>query len=78
MQTRVTILGHTQRGGNPTVHDRLMAFEFSTLAVGRLFTEKSTNEVVVFKESKFEFVCVEDVNEGEYEIDLELLKLLNY
>jgi 6-phosphofructokinase 1 len=78
MQTRVTILGHTQRGGNPTVHDRLMAFEFSTLAVGRLFLEKSTNEVVVFKGSKFEFVCVEDINKGEYKIDLELLKLLNF
>lgn len=76
MQTRVTILGHTQRGGNPTVYDRLMAFEFTTLAVNKLLFEESINEVVVFKRSKFDFICVEDINDGEYKIDSKLLKIL--
>jgi 6-phosphofructokinase 1 len=32
-ETRVTVLGHLQRGGSPTVHDRLMATRFGTAAV---------------------------------------------
>ena len=34
--SRVTVLGHTQRGGSPSVYDRRMAFEFTTLAVDEL------------------------------------------
>jgi 6-phosphofructokinase 1 len=32
-ETRVTVLGHLQRGGSPTVHDRLMATRFGATAV---------------------------------------------
>jgi 6-phosphofructokinase 1 len=32
-ETRVTVLGHLQRGGSPTVHDRLMATRFGVAAV---------------------------------------------
>jgi 6-phosphofructokinase 1 len=36
MTSRVTVLGHVQRGGSPTVHDRRMAAEFVTRAVDDL------------------------------------------
>ncbi len=75
MQARVTILGHTQRGGNPTVYDRLMAFQYARLAVDKLLNDKSSHEVVVFKDSKFEFVSIEYINSGRYKIDPELLAL---
>jgi 6-phosphofructokinase 1 len=75
MQARVTILGHTQRGGNPTVYDRLMAFKFARMAVDKLVSSKKSHEVVVFKDSKFEFVSIEYVNSGKYEIEPELLAL---
>jgi len=75
MQSRVTILGHTQRGGNPTVYDRLMAFEFTRLAVDRLVKNEKTDEVVVYKDGKFEFVGIKYINSGKFEIDSQLLEL---
>lgn len=36
MDARMSILGHTQRGGSPTVMDRLRAFEFVTVAIDSL------------------------------------------
>ena len=75
MQSRVTILGHTQRGGNPTVYDRLMAFEFARLAVDRLIKNEKTDEVVVYKDGKFEFVKIKYINSEKIEIDSKLLEL---
>jgi len=75
MQARVTILGHTQRGGNPTVYDRLMAFKFTSMAVTKLLKEENIGEVVVFKNSKFEFVSINYINSEKYQIDKELLTL---
>lgn len=75
MQARVTILGHTQRGGNPTVYDRLMAFKFARMAVDKLLEDEKACEVIVYKKSKFEFVSIEYINSAKYEIDPELLAL---
>lgn len=75
MQARVTILGHTQRGGNPTVYDRLMAFKFASMAVDKLLGGEKSHEVVVFRDSKFEFVSIEYINSQKYQLDPELLAL---
>jgi 6-phosphofructokinase 1 len=75
IQARVTILGHTQRGGNPTVYDRLMAFKFSRMAVDKLLSSKDVHEVVVFKNSEFKFVSIEKINSARYEIEPEFLEL---
>ncbi len=75
IETRATILGHVQRGGNPTVFDRLMASEFTTYAVDYLLENEKSNTVIVYKNSQFEFVSIEYVNSGKYEIKKELLDL---
>ena len=75
MQARVTILGHTQRGGNPTVYDRLTAFEFARLAVDKLVNGSKVDEIVVYKDGRFGFVSSRYVNSGKFEIDDELLGL---
>ncbi len=75
MQARVTILGHTQRGGKPTVYDRLMAFKFTRMAVDKLLNDEKSYQVVVFKDSEFEFVSIEHINSQKYQIDPELLIL---
>ena len=75
VETRATILGHVQRGGNPTVYDRLMACEFTMFAVDYILENEKSNSVIVYKESKFEFVSIEYVNSGKYEIRQELLDL---
>jgi 6-phosphofructokinase 1 len=41
LQTRVTILGHIQRGGRPTAFDRLLAARFGMRAVEALVAGKS-------------------------------------
>ncbi len=75
IETRATILGHVQRGGNPTVFDRLMAFEFVAYGVDKLLSDSSANAVVVYKDSKFTFESIEYVNSAKYTIKPELLKL---
>jgi 6-phosphofructokinase 1 len=76
IETRATILGHIQRGGNPTVHDRLMAVEFVTFAIDKIL-EKDTNEglVIVHKDGKFDFVTIDYVNSSRYSIKQSLLDM---
>ncbi|MEA3228454.1 MAG: 6-phosphofructokinase, partial [Campylobacterota bacterium] len=40
IETRVTVLGHIQRGGNPTIYDRLMAYKFITYAIDTLLSKR--------------------------------------
>ena len=51
IDTRATVLGHVQRGGNPTVRDRNMASRYGNAAV-ELLKQGIGNRVVAFKESK--------------------------
>ncbi|MDN7024292.1 6-phosphofructokinase [Methanoculleus sp. FWC-SCC1] len=45
METRVTVLGHVQRGGSPTAHDRVLATRFGVRAV-ELIREKNYGKMV--------------------------------
>lgn len=76
IETRATILGHIQRGGNPTVYDRLMAVEFVTFAIDKLLQE-DTNDglVIVYKDGKFDFVTIDFVNSATYTIKQSLLDM---
>ncbi|MEA3290541.1 MAG: 6-phosphofructokinase [Campylobacterota bacterium] len=76
IETRATTLGHIQRGGNPTVHDRLMAVEFVQFAVDKLLNN-DTNDglVVVYKDANFEFVTIDHVNSQKYTIKPRLLEM---
>ncbi len=47
--SKVCILGHTQRGGSPTAHDRLLASALGASAVGYLLAGKSNAMVGVQK-----------------------------
>ena len=52
METRATILGYMQRGGNPTCRDRVYATMMGSLAVDLLCDGKS-NRVVGYKNGEF-------------------------
>ena len=41
METRVTIIGHLQRGGSPSAYDRILASRFGEKAVNLLIENKS-------------------------------------
>ena len=68
IDTRATILGHIQRGGSPTVRDRVAAAVMGSRAVD-LISQGKTNRVVVMKGGA---VTDLDITEG-----LEMKKVLN-
>ena len=75
MESRVSTIGHIQRGGSPSVYDRLMAFEFAKLAIDKLMLKADDKNVIVYKESKFDFVSIDYINSQKYQIKPDLLKL---
>jgi 6-phosphofructokinase 1 len=74
IESRITVLGHIQRGGNPTVHDRLMAFNFVTQAIDGLL-EGNESSVICYNNGGFNHKKIEDVAFKKYQINAELLKL---
>ncbi len=60
IDTRLTILGHIQRGGSPTARDRVMASRFGEYAVRTLMDGK-TNRVVCSIDNN---ICDIDINEA--------------
>lgn len=51
METRVTVLGHLQRGGSPVAEDKLLATRFGVHAVD-LIAQKKFGHVVVLQDNK--------------------------
>lgn len=52
VETRATILGYMQRGGNPTCRDRVYATTMGVMAVD-LLCEGKSNRIVGYKDGKF-------------------------
>ena len=74
IETRATILGHMQRGGNPTCKDRYYASIMGAYAVDILMKGK-TNRVVGRQHGQFVDFDIEealnmhkDINEYEWEV----------
>ena len=74
VESRITVLGHIQRGGNPTVYDRLMAFNFVTQAIDGLLAGNKSS-VICYNDGGFNHKKIEDVAFKKYQINAELLKL---
>ena len=60
IESRATILGHVQRGGSPTVRDRVIASQMGGKAV-ELLIEGKQNRIVCMRDSKIVDV---DIDEG--------------
>lgn len=58
-ETRVTVLGHLQRGGSPTPYDRILATKFGAFAI-ELATQKKFGRMVALKGSEIKNVKIED------------------
>ena len=68
IETRATILGHVQRGGSPTLRDRVVASEMGFRAV-ELLEKNLGNRVVAMKDGK---IIDLDINEA---LDLSLIHI---
>lgn len=68
--TRMTILGHIQRGGSPTAYDRLIASRFGVKAVEALV--EGTHGVMTGLRGKgVDFIQLEDVIKNKHRINME-------
>jgi len=76
IESRVNVLGHLQRGGNPTVKDRLMAYKFITYAIDGLLKNKNES-VICYTESGFDYKKIDEVTNTPYTLNNELIKFIS-
>jgi len=71
-ESRITILGHIQRGGNPTVFERLMAHKFISFALDNL---DKKNNIITFYNDKFILRNIDEIVKNNYQLDKYMLQL---
>jgi len=74
IESRATVLGHIQRGGNPTSRDRLMAYRFVTEAIDGLIAGRD-DSIICYNDSRFNYKSIDDVANKPNVLDPELLRL---
>ncbi|MBI3997669.1 MAG: 6-phosphofructokinase [Armatimonadetes bacterium] len=73
-ETRVTVLGHLQRGGSPTVFDRVLATRLGVAAVEAI-EAGHFGVMVALRGTKIVTVSLEEALAGTSPLDLELYRL---
>lgn len=74
IEVRATILGYTQRGGNPTASDRILASRLGARAV-ELLTEEKSGRVVGIKNNKIIDMEIEEALSIKKDFQRELYEL---
>jgi phosphofructokinase-like protein len=74
METRVTVLGHVQRGGSPTAHDRILATRFGVSAV-ELISRKDFGKMVALQGNAIVAVPLEEAVAKLKTVDMDLYEL---
>jgi len=70
VETRVTVLGHIQRGGSPTAFDRLIGTRFGLRAVD-LVREGRFGQMVALHGTRIDAVPLSEATAGPKQMDLE-------
>ena len=73
---KVSILGHLQRGGSPTAHDRILASRLGVAAIEAL-NEGQRNVMVGVKNDQIVYVPINRAVRYDKPIDKELIKVLS-
>ena len=74
IETRVTILGHVQRGGSPTPFDRVLATQFG-VAAADLIHKGAFGKMVALRGTKIETIPLSDIVGKIRTVDMELYKI---
>ncbi|KYK30754.1 MAG: pyrophosphate--fructose-6-phosphate 1-phosphotransferase [Thermoplasmatales archaeon SG8-52-3] len=74
VETRVTILGHVQRGGTPTAHDRVLATRFGVAAVESI-KNQNFGIMVALQGDKIVPVPLEEATSKSKTVDMELYEI---
>ncbi|MBI4650103.1 6-phosphofructokinase [Candidatus Desantisbacteria bacterium] len=70
IETRVTVLGHLQRGGTPSAFDRILATRFGSMAV-KMVNEEKSGIMVALKNAEIVSVPIEEAIQKPKYIDPE-------
>jgi 6-phosphofructokinase 1 len=73
-EVRLSVLGYTQRGGNPSARSRLLASLFADEAV-ELLSKGQGSQVVVLQKGKITSIALKESCQTEKLLDLNLLNL---
>ncbi len=73
-ETRVSVLGHIQRGGTPTAHDRIIGTRFGVKAVD-LVKENKFGKMVSLHDGKIRYVDIKEAVSKHKAIDEDLYKM---
>jgi len=74
IETRVTILGHVQRGGSPTPFDRVLATQFG-VAAADLIHKGAFGKMVALRGTQIETIPLSDIVGKIRTVDMELYKI---
>ncbi|MGP4067495.1 6-phosphofructokinase [Halobacillus sp. B29] len=74
LETRVTVLGHTQRGGSPSASDRVLASRLGAHSVDLLLNGKSGRMVGIQQNKLVDHDIVEILN-TKHQVDLDMYRL---
>jgi 6-phosphofructokinase 1 len=75
-RTRVTILGHIQRGGSPTAYDRLLASRMGIKAIDAILNG-TTGVMTGLQGRNIEYVPLEDVVNAKREINMDYYEMVS-
>ncbi|SFG15135.1 6-phosphofructokinase [Planifilum fulgidum] len=73
-ETRVTVLGHIQRGGSPTAFDRVLASRMGAAAVD-LILEGKSNQMVAIRNNQICGIPFEEAFKQKHRLDLSMYQL---
>lgn len=73
-ETRVTVLGHLQRGGSPTAYDRMVGSQMGARAVD-LLLEGQKGVMIGWKKGQLNYMPFEDAARDKHTIDLSVYHL---
>lgn len=73
-ETRITVLGHIQRGGSPSVFDRILATRMGTAALESLLDGKS-GVMMGLQKTKMELIPLDEVVQNKKNIDSKMLAI---
>lgn len=74
VETRVTILGHVQRGGTPTAYDRVLATRFGVAAV-ELIKNSNFGKMVALQGNKIVPINLEEAVSKSKTVDMDLYEI---
>jgi len=78
LDTKISILGHIQRGGNPSVYDRMMAFEFVIKSIDYLLKHNNSNKIITYNKGVFDFADTKDIATNKHQLPKYLLDAIKY